>query len=105
MLSSTPGLLSLFRGKRVSLARCSLGIGTGLTLATGIREQAFPLPLDKECLSPSSMISSGRLKSQLGRPLKSGVLTSVVVAAEFFRDLGTVCSEPPIDLADPFILS
>ncbi len=33
------------------------------------------------------------------------VLGSIEVAMEFFLDLGPVCSEPPMDLADPLSLS
>jgi hypothetical protein len=105
IVSSTPGLPSRFRARRVSLAMCSFGTGTGLPFATGIREEPFPLLLDSECPSPpSSRISCGRLRSQLGRVARS-VLISDVVAAEFFLDRETVYSEPPIDLPDPFILS
>ena len=105
MVSSAPGLTSRFRGRRVSRARCSFGKGTGLVFATGIRDEPFPLPLITQCPSPSSKISSGRRRSQLGMVAKSRTLASVVVAAEFFLDRGTVYSVPPIDLLDPLILS
>ena len=106
MLSSPLGLPSRFLGRRVSRARCSLGIGTGLVFATGIREEPFPLLADTEWPSPpSSRISSGLLKSQLGMVDRSMVLVSTEVAVEFFLDLETLYSEPPIDLDDPLILS
>jgi hypothetical protein len=96
MASSALGLASRFLGRRVSRARCSLGSGTELTLGTGILDE---LLVDTECPSPSSKISSGRLRSG------STDLVSIEVAIEFFLDLGTVCSEPPMDLAEPLSLS
>lgn len=105
ILSSSPGLLSRLRARRVSRAICSLGIGTGLVFETGIRDEPFPLLFDTLYPSTSSRISSGNLRSQLGTGVMSRVLVSVEVAAEFFLDLEGACSEPPIDLPDPLTLS
>lgn len=103
MVSSLLGLLGLpsrLRTSGVSLSRCSLGIGTGLCFATGIRD--LPLPWDIECASVSSKISSGRLRSQLGMSM---VLVSMDAALEFFLDRETVYSDPPIDRAELLALS